>query len=252
MALLTDSTSDWLGRRKNLTFFVGLFIIGNIVQITATWQNWVHMMMGRFVAGIGVGTSETLAGADVRRSVGRCANVPRRMRTARNPRCRRGFVPALHHHRYTVSLRLHFCHACQLTSSVSNLINYGVRNIESSDASWRIVIGLGIFFSLFLGFGVLILPESPRWLASKHDWEGVRLSMARLRGKKDDPQHPLVEDDLQEMYAILEKESRAGVGSWAQCFSDRSSGISRTLYRTLLGFGIQFAQQWTGINYFSK
>ena len=75
--------------------------------------------------------------------------------------------------------------------------------------------------------------------------------MARLRGKKDDPHHPLVEDDLQEMYAILEKESRAGVGSWGQCFSDQASGISRTLYRTLLGFGLQFAQQWTGINYFS-
>ena len=139
-----------------------------------------------------------------------------------------------------------------LSSRVSNLINYGVRTIEGQDASWRIVIGLGIAFSLLLGIGVLFLPESPRWLASKHNWDGVRLSMARLRGKKDDPQHPLVEDDLQEMYAILEKESRAGVGSWGQCFSDSASGISRTLYRTLLGFGLQFAQQWTGINYFSE
>lgn len=109
-----------------------------------------------------------------------------------------------------------------------------------------------MFFSLFLGIGVLFLPESPRWLASKHDWDGVRLSMARLRGKKDDPNHPLVEDDLQEMYALLEKEQKAGVKGWLACFSDLKSGVSRTTYRTLLGFAIHFFQQWTGINYFSE
>ena len=54
---------------------------------------------------------------------------------------------------------------------VSNLINYGVREIEDNDASWRIVIGLGIAFSLPLGIGVLFSPESPRWLASKDRWE---------------------------------------------------------------------------------
>jgi len=30
-----------------------MFIIGNIIQITAM-NSWVHMMMGRFVAGLGV------------------------------------------------------------------------------------------------------------------------------------------------------------------------------------------------------
>lgn len=54
---------------------------------------------------------------------------------------------------------------------VSNLINYGVREIEDTDASWRIVIGLGIAFSIPLGVGVLFLPESPRWLAGRDDWE---------------------------------------------------------------------------------
>lgn len=54
---LTGSTSDWFGRRRNLTFFVGLFIIGNIIQITAMSGDaaWIHHMMGRFVAGWGVG-----------------------------------------------------------------------------------------------------------------------------------------------------------------------------------------------------
>jgi hypothetical protein len=53
-ALLGAYTSDWWGRRKNLTFGVIIFVLGNIVQITAM-ESWIHMMMGRFLAGIGVG-----------------------------------------------------------------------------------------------------------------------------------------------------------------------------------------------------
>lgn len=53
-ALSGAYTSDWWGRRKSLTFGVFLFIIGNIIQITAM-ESWIHMMMGRFVAGLGVG-----------------------------------------------------------------------------------------------------------------------------------------------------------------------------------------------------
>jgi MFS family permease len=53
-ALLGAYTSDWWGRRKNLTFGVIIFVLGNIIQITAM-ESWIHMMMGRFLAGIGVG-----------------------------------------------------------------------------------------------------------------------------------------------------------------------------------------------------
>jgi MFS family permease len=53
-ALSGAYTSDWWGRRKSLTFGVFLFIIGNVIQITSM-NSWIHMMMGRFVAGIGVG-----------------------------------------------------------------------------------------------------------------------------------------------------------------------------------------------------
>jgi SP family sugar:H+ symporter-like MFS transporter len=129
---------------------------------------------------------------------------------------------------------------------VSNLINYGVRNIQESDASWRIVIGLGIAFSLPLGFGVLFLPESPRWLAGRHDWDGARLSLARLRGLKDDAHGELVNADITEMYAILEEQRRAGTGTWMECFQKNTGTTPKVLYRTLLGITIHFGQQWTG------
>ncbi|KAI6785489.1 High-affinity fructose transporter-like protein [Emericellopsis cladophorae] len=220
-ALTGAYTADWWGRRKSLTFGVIIFIIGNVIQVTAM-RSWVHMMMGRFVAGLGVGNL----------SVG----VPM-FQSESSPREIRGAVVASYQLMITIGIL------------VSNLINYGVREIQEQDASWRIVIGLGIFFSLPLGGGILAVPESPRWLAQRGRWEDARTSFARLRGMKDDPGNPLVEDDINEMRTILEKEQQVGSGTWLECFNP-NTGVPKLVYRTLLGVGIHFLQQWTGVNYF--
>lgn len=135
---------------------------------------------------------------------------------------------------------------------VSNLVNFGVRDNPGSDtdASWRIVIGLGIAFSLPLGIGILFSPESPRWLAAQGRWEDARMSLARLRGMKNDPTNRLVNDDYKEMEQSIEEQHSAGQGTWAECFTGRPSGIPKLVYRTLLGCSLQFLQQWTGVNYF--
>ncbi|KAF4974953.1 hypothetical protein FZEAL_8216 [Fusarium zealandicum] len=220
-ALSGAYTADWWGRRRSLTFGVMVFIIGNVIQITAM-NSWVHMMMGRFVAGLGVGNL----------SIG----VPM-YQSECSPREIRGAVVASYQLMITFGIL------------VANLINYGVRNIQETDASWRIVIGLGIGFSLPLGLGILCVPESPRWLASRGDWKSARSSMARLRGLKDDPDNKLVEDDLNEMKAILDKESQVGQGGWLECFKPNAD-IPKLVYRTFLGIAIHFLQQWSGINYF--
>ncbi|KAJ6445085.1 high affinity glucose transporter ght1 [Purpureocillium lavendulum] len=220
-ALSGAYTADWWGRRKSMSFGVAVFIIGNIIQITAM-NSWIHMMMGRFAAGLGVGNL----------SVG----VPM-FQSESSPREIRGAVVASYQLMITIGIL------------VSNIINYGVRTIEKQDASWRTVIGLGIFFSLPLGLGILIVPESPRWLAKRGDWDGARMSMARLRGLKHDPHNALVEDDINEMREILDKERQVGNGTWLECFTP-GSGIPKLVYRTLLGMAIHFLQQWTGVNYF--
>lgn len=180
------------------------------------------MMMGRFVAGLGVGNL----------SVG----VPM-FQSESSPREIRGAVVASYQLMITIGIL------------VANIINYGVRSIETSSASWRIVIGIGILTSLPLGIGILTVPESPRWLAGRGDWEGARMSMARLRGLKHDPYNELVEDDVNEMKQILDKERQAGTGTWLECFRPRAD-IPKVLYRTLLGIAVHFLQQWTGVNYF--
>lgn len=54
---------------------------------------------------------------------------------------------------------------------------------------------------------------------------------------------------MHEMREILALERQSGTASWLECFSCRAK-VPKTLYRTLLGMGIHFLQQWTGINYF--
>lgn len=216
------STADWWGRRKSLTCGVIVFIIGNIIQITAM-NSWVHMMMGRFVAGLGIGNL----------SVG----VPM-FQSESSPREIRGAVVASYQLMITFGIL------------ISNCVNYGVRSIEYSAASWRIVVGLGIAFSVPLGIGVLFVPESPRWLAARSNWDGARMAMARLRGLKNDPTNALVENDMNEMREILEKERSVGVGTWMECFVPKKNGVPKQVYRTALGMSIHFLQQWTGVNYF--
>ncbi|QRC93758.1 hypothetical protein JI435_039430 [Parastagonospora nodorum SN15] len=223
-ALAGSYTADWWGRRKSLSFGVAIFVIGNIIQITAMYS-WVHLMIGRIVAGLGVGIL----------SVG----VPM-FQSECCPREIRGAVVASYQLMITIGIL------------VSNGINYGVRDSpgDDTDASWRIVIGMGIAFSLPLGAGILVVPESPRWLAGRGRWEDARMALARLRGRKADPNHELVNDDFNEMKATIEEQNKAGRGTWKECFTGQPSGIPRLVYRTLLGCALQFFQQWTGVNYF--
>lgn len=219
-ALAGAYTADWFGRRRSLSIGVAIFVIGNIIQITAMWS-WVHLMMGRIVAGLGVGIL----------SIG----VPM-FQSECCPREIRGAVVASYQLMITIGIL------------ISNIINFGVRDNpgDTSDASWRIVIGLGIGFSLPLGIGILFSPESPRWLAGRGRWEEARMSLARLRGKKDDPNDHFVNEDFKEMQESIAEQAKAGQGSWKECFTGQPSGIPRLVYRTFLGCGLQFFQQWTG------
>lgn len=223
-ALAGAYTADWFGRRRSLSIGVAVFVIGNIIQITAMYS-WVHLMVGRIVAGLGVGVL----------SIG----VPM-FQSECCPREIRGAVVASYQLMITIGIL------------ISNIINYGVRDNpgQDTDASWRIVIGLGIAFSLPLGIGILFSPESPRWLAGRGRWEEARMSLARLRGKKDDPNDEFVNDDFKEMQESIAEQAKAGEGSWQECFTGQPSGIPRLVYRTFLGCALQFFQQWTGVNYF--
>ncbi|KAL7809640.1 general substrate transporter [Trichoderma aethiopicum] len=111
-----------------------------------------------------------------------------------------------------------------------NIVCYNLRGFQNDSYSWRIIIGMGAVFSLPLGLGILFVPESPRWLAGRDN-------------------NVIVENDMHEMKEVLSLERQTGRASWLECFSRRAK-VPKTRYRTFLGMGIHFLQQWTGINYF--
>ncbi|KAL7935448.1 general substrate transporter [Trichoderma chlorosporum] len=190
--------SDWFGRRKSIAMGVFIFIMGDVIQVTAT-DSWVHLTMGRFVAGLGIGNLSV--GVPMFQS--ECA-----------PREIRGAVVASYQLLITIGILF------------GNIVCYFMRAHQKDSDTWRLVIGLGAFYS-----------------------ESARHSLSRLRGKSKDPSNVLVENDMHEMKEVLALERQNGNASWIECFSLKSK-VPKTRYRTLLGMGLHFLQQWTGINYF--
>jgi len=118
--------------------------------------------------------------------------------------------------------------------------------------SYRIPIGVQFLWALILGTGLLFLPESPRFWARKGDIEKATVSLARVRDQPRDSD--FVQDELAEIIANLEFErahipQTGYVGSWLACFQGSLFDGSSNIRRTLVGTGLQCAQQFTGINF---
>ena len=58
-SVAAGKTSDWIGRRFTIVFAAGIFFAGALLMGFAT--NYSFLMMGRFVAGIGVGYALMIA-----------------------------------------------------------------------------------------------------------------------------------------------------------------------------------------------
>lgn len=58
-ALIAAPIADWVGRKKSIIVSCAILCVGIIVQISST-DKWYQVMMGRFVAGLGVGALSLL------------------------------------------------------------------------------------------------------------------------------------------------------------------------------------------------
>jgi sugar porter (SP) family MFS transporter len=88
----------------------------------------------------------------------------------------------------------------------------------------------------------MILPETPRYLIKKGDFDGALRSLARLR--KLDPSHESIKQELDEIKANHDHElSIAGGAGYADVFKGRNG------YRIFVGCGLQILQQLTGVNF---
>ncbi|KAJ7060181.1 general substrate transporter [Mycena amicta] len=103
-----------------------------------------------------------------------------------------------------------------------------------------------------LDTGSYRIPIAPRFWARKGDIEKATDCLARVRDQPRDSD--FVQDELAEILANLEYErehipSHGYVGSWTACFQGSLFDGSSNVRRTIVGTGLQCAQQFTGINF---
>src|SRR6202022_3052161 len=99
---------------------------------------------------------------------------------------------------------------------------------------WRWMFGLAVIPAAIFGLGMVFLPESPRWLASRGHRDKARAMLAHIRGTQD------VGAELQEIESSLAHADERG----------RLADLLPPSIRPPLGGGVGLAifQQVTGIN----
>ncbi|KAI0275470.1 general substrate transporter [Gloeopeniophorella convolvens] len=208
-------TADRYGRKGSIFIWSTIFTIGVIIQ-TATDTSLVQLTVGRFIAGLGVGSMSAI--------------VPLyNGETA--PKSIRGVILVMYQLQIIMGIFL------------SYIIDLGTHSIKSS-ASWRIPTGLQILWGLTLMSSILFLPESPRHLLYTDREEQARRVVADLNSVPLD--HELVGDVISELKYGIAVENEGGHASWLECFSTRNMLWKRTIN----GMMLQMLQQFNGENFY--
>jgi len=211
-ALTASPVADILGRRWGLMLSTGIvFNFGVILQTAATHRPL--FIVGRFFAGFGVGLVSAM--------------IPL-YQSETAPKWIRGTIVGCYQLAITVGLFL------------AAIVNYSTKN-RNDTGSYRIPITIQFAWSTVLVAGLIILPETPRYLIKRDRRDKASIALARLRRLPAD--HPAVEQELAEIEANHRYELSLGKSSYADCFKGTVGK------RLLTGCLLQSLQQLTGVNF---
>lgn len=115
---------------------------------------------------------------------------------------------------------------------VSYLVGYAFAEAEEG---WRLMFWAGFVPAAILLAGMFFVPESPRWLVSKGRDAEARAVLTRLNDEQK------VEEEYAQIKKVNEEEKLRKV-DWRELFS------ARLRIPLLIGIGIFFIQQFSGIN----
>jgi sugar porter (SP) family MFS transporter len=136
--------------------------------------------------------------------------------------------------------------AYQLAITFGLLIAAIVNNCTSqiqSPASYRIPVALQFVWSGILFLGMIVLPETPRYLIKRDQHASAAAALSRIR--RLDITHPALIEELAEIEANHAYELSLGPSTYKDVFLG-SPHLGR---RVLTGCGLQMLQQLTGCNF---
>lgn len=219
-ALAGAPLADTLGRRPSISLASAVVAVGFVIQIASS-TSWVQFMIGRLVAGFGVGALSLM--------------VPMFQAETAPPWIRGSLVCT---YQLFITLGI-FLAAC---------FNYGTyTHHQHSSASWRIVIGLGWLWTIILGVGVWAFAETPRFVYRKGRVDDAQRTLMRVYGAPEN--HYAIFVQMEELESKMRNEqqsqNKSAIGEMVGMFK-----APRMTYRILLGIMLQMFQQLTGANYF--
>lgn len=220
---IAGRTCDWVGRRYTIAIAGVIFFAGAFLMAFAT--SYAFLMVGRFVAGIGVGYAMMIAPV---------------YSTEISPRSTRGFI----------------------TSFTEVFINFGVLlgyvsnyffSKMATNLGWRFMMGVGAIPSVMLFVGGLIMPESPRWLVMQGRVGEARIVLEKTSESLQESEERLADiktaagipadnhDDVVE----VAKSRTDDTSVWKEMFIHPTRAV---LHITIAGLGLCFFQQASGID----
>lgn len=199
-ALCSGRLADQYGRKKMLMIDAIIFMIGTIGSCFS--NGLTGFVINRIIVGIAIGISSYVSPLYI---------------SEISPVTYRGALVSLN----------------QLAIMVGISLSYIVGYYFSNHGGWRWMFGVGVIPAVFLFIGMIILPDSPRWVFSQGRYDEALHILEKIYGKTK-----AVMDEFNDIKEGL----KITAGSWSLLFS-------RTVFPTLvIGAGLSLIQQVTGIN----
>jgi MFS transporter, SP family, major inositol transporter len=207
-AVVGGRLADYNGRRKTILYLAILFFVSTIGCTIS--PNAAVMILCRFLLGLAVG------GASV--------TVPTYL-AEMSPAESRGKMVTQNELMIVTGQLLAFT----FNAIIGNMLG-------ENPHVWRYMLPIAAIPAVFLFFGMLRVPESPRWLVSKGKNNEALTVLQKIRESKR------AKSELQEIENAYEKEAKMEKAT----FKDLTTPWVRRV--VFLGIGIAVVQQITGVN----
>lgn len=200
-AALAGPIGDGWGRRRAILLAAAVFATGALGSAAA--PDATVLFLARLVIGFAIGIAS--------------ANAPVYISEIAPPESRGRLVSLF-----------------QLSVTIGILVAYLVGLALDHSEGWRWMLGLGCVPALVLAFGMLRMPQSPRWLVMRGEDFEARATLAKIR--VDEP--AAIDRELAEIHGEIDTEP----GRWGELLQP---AVRAAL---LVGVGLAVLQQVTGIN----
>lgn len=206
-ALLSGHLASAAGRKKIILWLAVIFAIGAIGTALAPDVSW--MIFFRLVLGVAVG--------------GAAATVPVYI-AEMAPANKRGQL---------VTLQELMIVSGQLLAYISNATFH---ELWGGESTWRWMLAVATLPAVLLWFGMMFMPDTPRWYAMKGRLAEARRALERTRRKED------VEWELMEISETLDEQRNLGKPKMREI-------MTPWLFKLfMIGIGVAVIQQLTGVN----